>query len=164
MILYHGSGVIVDKPQIIRVDAGRDFGFGFYTTDIKEQAIRWAKRKAMILKKNKKLAQPTLNLYYYDEQKAKETLTIKVFDNPCIEWLEFIVCCRRDINFKHDYDMVIGNIANDNVGETVSYVMSGIMRKEDAVERLKFQKINSQFCFNTDNALKCLTFIESKNV
>lgn len=39
--------------------------------------------------------------------------------------------------------IVCGKIANDNVGETVSYVMQGIMRKEDAVERLKFEKINN---------------------
>ena len=45
MILYHGSTVIVDYPRIINNEIGRDFGFAFYTTDIKEQAIRWAKRK-----------------------------------------------------------------------------------------------------------------------
>ena len=42
MILYHGSNVIVETPQIIKTEYGRDFGFGFYTTDIKEQAVRWA--------------------------------------------------------------------------------------------------------------------------
>lgn len=50
MILYHGSSVVVENPQIIQSELGRDFGFAFYTTDIKEQAVRWAKRKAMIKK------------------------------------------------------------------------------------------------------------------
>ena len=33
MILYHGSNIVVNKPKIISTEIGRDFGFGFYTTD-----------------------------------------------------------------------------------------------------------------------------------
>ena len=44
MILYHGSTVAVNVPKIIKTEYGRDFGFGFYTTDIQEQAARWAVR------------------------------------------------------------------------------------------------------------------------
>ncbi len=52
-------------------------------------------------------------------------------------------------------------IPNDNVGETVSYVMQGIMRKEDALERLKFEKINNQIAFCSDKALKEISFVRS---
>ena len=45
------------------------------------------------------------------------------------------------------------------IGETVSYVLQNIMRKEDAVERLKFEKINNQICFNTEKALRYLKYI-----
>ncbi len=72
-----------------------------------------------------------------------------------------VVKCRSDITFRHGYDIVSGKIANDNVGETVSYVMQGIMRKEDAIERLKFEKINNQIAFCSEKALKELKFIES---
>ena len=41
MIVYHGSTVVVELPQIIKTEYGRDFGFGFYTTDIKKQAARY---------------------------------------------------------------------------------------------------------------------------
>ena len=58
-------------------------------------------------------------------------------------------------------DIVIGKIANDNVGETVSYVMQGIMRREDAVERLRFEKINNQIAFCTEKALRTLRFVKS---
>ena len=78
-----------------------------------------------------------------------------------MEWLELVVKCRGDINFVHGYDIVSGKIANDNVGETVSYVMQGIMRKEDAIERLRFEKINNQIAFCSKVALKELTFIKS---
>ena len=58
----------------------------------------------------------------------------------------------------------MGKIANDNVGETVSYVVKGIMRKEDAIERLKFEKINNQIAFCTEKAIKALVFKESYEV
>ncbi len=50
-----------------------------------------------------------------------------------------ILKCRSDNTYSHKYDIVVGKIANDNVGETVSYVLQGIMRKEDAIDRLKFE-------------------------
>lgn len=53
MVLYHGSSMVVESPQIIRSEIGRDFGFAFYTTDIRAQAVRWAKRKAMIQERHK---------------------------------------------------------------------------------------------------------------
>ena len=39
--------------------------------------------------------------------------------------------------------------------------MQGIMRKEDAVERLRFEKINNQLAFCTERALATLTFVDS---
>ena len=38
----------VESPRIIKNEIGRDFGFAFYTTEIKEQAVKWAKRKALL--------------------------------------------------------------------------------------------------------------------
>ena len=78
----------------------------------------------------------------YEWTQAK-TLKEKHFDGASMEWLDTVVNCRGNITFTHGYDIISGKIANDNVGETVSYVMQGIMRKEDALERLKFQQINN---------------------
>ena len=75
-----------------------------------------------------------------------------------MEWLDMVVACRSDVSFTHSFDVVSGKIANDNVGETIAYVLAGVMRKEDALERLKFQKINNQFAFCTEKALSFLTF------
>jgi hypothetical protein len=70
-----------------------------------------------------------------------------------------MVCkCRSNIQYNHGYDIVTGKIANDTVGETVFYVVRGIMRAEDALERLKFEKINNQICFATEKALACLCY------
>lgn len=161
MILYHGSYTKIEIPKIIVQEKGRDFGFGFYTTTIKNQAERWAIRSARLYSKlTGKEENAVVNAYEYDE-KIAGNLKTKSFENADLEWLDFVVRCRSDLNFKHRFDIVSGKIANDNVGETVEYVLAGIMRKEDAVERLRFEKINGQICFCTEESLKCLAFKES---
>lgn len=160
IIVYHGTIQEIQKPEIIKSEIGRDFGFAFYTTNIKEQSERWAIRKAKIEnRKPGKSCIPVVNVYQWEDNVAG--ISVKAFDGTSVEWLEMVVNCRSDITFVHSYDIIIGKIANDNVGETVSYVMQGIMRKEDAIERLKFEKINNQIAFCTEKALRTLTFVES---
>ena len=45
MLLYHGSNVIVQSPQILENGFYKDFGYGFYCTIIEKQAKRWALTK-----------------------------------------------------------------------------------------------------------------------
>ena len=157
MILYHGSIIEIPDPQILKNEMGRDFGFAFYTTDIQEQAERWAIRKARLANRRQgKNATGIVSTYEWDE--TGSALDIMRFQGASMEWLELVVKCRSDIDFSHNYDVVIGNIANDNVGETVSYVVQGIMRKEDAIERLKFEKINNQIAFCTKQAVEELVY------
>ncbi|MBQ8490065.1 MAG: DUF3990 domain-containing protein [Pseudobutyrivibrio sp.] len=159
MILYHGTTIEIKEPKIIKSEIGRDFGFAFYTTDIQEQAERWAIRRAKIQNRTaQKKVLPVVNIY---EWQPSDECSIKEFVGASLEWLDMVVNCRSDINFKHGYDIVSGKIADDNVGETVSYVLQGIMRKEDAVERLKFEKINNQIAFCSEKAIKSLKFIKS---
>ncbi|MCD7804195.1 MAG: DUF3990 domain-containing protein [Oscillospiraceae bacterium] len=159
MLVYHGTTLEIQQPKIVTSEIGRDFGFAFYTTDIKEQAERWAIRRAKILSRNSgKREQAVVNIYEWSES---NTLKEKIFNEASLDWLDIVVQCRSNVNYTHGYDIVIGKIANDNVGETVSYVVQGIMRKEDAVERLKFEKINNQIAFCTEASLAELTFVES---
>ncbi|MDR1695250.1 MAG: DUF3990 domain-containing protein [Endomicrobium sp.] len=157
MKLFHGSTVSIENPKIIIAEYGRDFGSGFYTTDIKEQAVRWAKRKAAIEINQGRNSKAIISIYDFDEANY-DKLNVKVFSEPSLDWLNMVCACRSGIGYKHGYDIVEGKIANDNVGETVSFVVAGIMRKEDALERLKFEKINNQICFNTDKALSFLNY------
>ena len=161
MILYHGSTMEVSQPHILKAEIGRDFGFAFYTTDIQPQAERWARRRAMIeSRRTKTEVQPIVSAYEWDEDTAKQ-LHFLQFDGASMEWLELVVTCRSKADYAHGYDIVEGKIANDNVGETVSYVMQGIMRKEDAIERLRFEQINNQIAFCTEAALRTLHFQNS---
>ena len=159
MILYHDSDVEVSKPRIIRSDKGKDFGRAFYLTPIKEQAERMAKRKQRM--NHSKTA--VVSVYERDEKNLSD-IKYKVFKKPNLEWLELIIKCRSDTGFKHGYDIVEGKIADDTVFETIIYVLEGAMKKEDAIERLKFQKINSQIAFCTDKSLNLIKYIESYKV
>ena len=159
MIVYHGTTLEITSPKIITTEIGRDFGFAFYTTDIQEQAERWAIRRAKLhFRKHKQIVPAIVNVYEWEHSPASD---IKEFEGASMEWLEMVVKCRSDVSYKHEHDIVIGKIADDNVGETISYVVQGIMRKEDAIERLKFEKINNQIAFCTDIALSELRFIKS---
>ncbi len=159
MKVYHGTTLEIQTPEIITGEIGRDFGFAFYTTDIREQAERWVIRRANVLsRRTKSTVNAVVNVYEWDNSAR---LNEKHFDGASMEWLEMVVKCRSDVAYRHGFDIVSGKIANDNVGETVSYVIQGIMRKEDAVERLKFEKINNQIAFCTEPALAQLHFVES---
>ena len=159
MILYHGSDVEVKKPKIIQAEKGRDFGCAFYLTPIKEQAERMAKRKQRMNKSNSAI----VSVFEFDERSIGN-LKYKVFNNPDLEWLDMIIKCGTNSSFKHGFDIVEGKIADDSVGETILFVIDGVIKKEDAIKRLKFQKINSQIAFCSEESLKLIKFSKSYEV
>lgn len=44
MIVYHGSNMVVDHPRLVRQNRTLDFGYGFYTTFNKDQAVNFAEK------------------------------------------------------------------------------------------------------------------------
>lgn len=66
MILYHGSNVVVSEPRLIRQNRFLDFGFGFYTTTNKTQAISFADKVA----KRRQEGRKAVSIYEIDEQIA----------------------------------------------------------------------------------------------
>ena len=159
MILYHGSDVEVKNPKIIKSEKGRDFGCAFYLTPIKEQAERMAKRKQRMNKSNSAI----ISVFEFNE-KDISNIKYKMLKNPDLEWLDMIIECRTNPSFNHGYDIVEGKIADDSVGETILFVIDGVIKKEDALERLKFQKINSQIAFCSEDSLKLLKYANSYEV
>ena len=94
MILYHGSYTQIKNPKIFFQEKGRDFGFGFYTTSIKEQAERWAIRVARLYsKQTEKQEIAIVNIYEFDDKLARN-LKIKTFARPDLDLLDFVVRCR----------------------------------------------------------------------
>ena len=164
MILFHGGTHIIEHPVVVTGDQGRDFGFAFYATDIRAQAERWARRRARY--RSRLTGHDVRGIvceYDFDDNDCAD-LTVKNFPEPSLEWIDFVVANRSDVAYRHGFDLVVGKIANDRVGETISYVVQGVMRREDALARLRFQHINNQFAFCTEKAIAKLHFIRSYEV
>ena len=159
MILYHGGTDIVKEPQIILNEQGRDFGFGFYVTDIYEQAEKWSRRQGRIRREK-----AILNIYEFDIDKAIQNLNFRNFTDYSAEWLEFVVDNRANPQVKHSFDIVFGKIANDDVGETVQAVIDGLMPLDFALQRLTFMPANNQYAFCTKQALTYLIFSDFREV
>ncbi len=157
MILYHGSDVEVKFPKILHAEQGRDFGPAFYLTPIKEQAEKMALRRKAINKSQKAV----VSVFDWDE---KTDLSVKNYIDSNQEWLDMVITCRKNAKYKHQFDVVRGKIADDNVGVTINFVIKGYMRKEDALKRLKFNKINEQVAFCSEKSLTALKFLESYEV
>jgi len=159
MILYHGGTDIIEKPTIRPQTGGRDFGIGFYCTDIRGQAEKWAQRQARIRK------QPAiLNIYNFDDEPAQRDAHFKTFGDYSKDWLELVINCRKDLHYIHGFDIVHGKIANDDVGETVQAVLDGLMPLDFALQKLAFMPTNSQYCFCTEKSLIYLGFTKSEKL
>jgi hypothetical protein len=104
-----------------------------------------------------KNAKGIVSFYDFNETHYAE-LKVLTFPDVSLEWLDLICQCRSSSNYIHGYDIVIGKVANDVVGEAVNFVVRGVMRREDALAKLRFQQINNQICFATEKALSFLQY------
>lgn len=148
-VIYHGSNQEIKEPKIIKTKFNKDFGDGFYCTILEEQAIKWAK----------KYDKSIVNLYEYVENPK---LKIKEFTIMSEEWLDFIVNSRH--GKAHDYDIVIGAMADDQVYNYINDYLDGNITREAFWELAKFNHPTHQIAFCTFNALKCIKYIDSKEV
>jgi hypothetical protein len=78
--------------------------------------------------------------------------------------LELVLSCRQHADFCHDYDIVFGKIADDDVGEAVQAVLDELMAKDFALQRLSFMATNEQYCFCTEAALRHLRYHEARRL
>ena len=130
MILYHGTNVDFQQIDIRKSNPYKDFGQGFYLTDILVQAENMAAKKARILG-----GSPIVQKYQFDETYLSAPfLNVLLFEKPSKEWAEFIYRNRtRSIPaFSHHYDIVMGPIADDGV----AYLLSGTLRSINLLNRI----------------------------
>lgn len=156
MILYHGSSVVVDKPDLAYSRLNVDFGKGFYVTPIYDQAEKWCSRF------KRRGREGVVSRYVFDEH-AYRVLKVLTFDDYTEQWLDFIMSCRREQDIT-DYDIVIGGVANDKVFNTVELFFDGLIDRREAINRLRYEKPNLQMAFRTEKALNYLRFEGSEKI
>lgn len=156
MILYHGSFLAIEQPDLRHSRPNVDFGRGFYVTPLYEQAGKWCEK----FKRRGK--DGIISRYEYDEDR-EEKLKILKFDSYSEKWLDYILNCRSG-NDTTNYDLVMGGVANDKVFNTVELYFDGLIDKTEAISRLRYEKPNWQMCFRTEKALSLLHFEGSEKI
>lgn len=161
--LYHGSYVKIEKPDVKFGRKNLDFGPGFYVTNIHEQASSWAK---IIASRKGRFTKPFVSIYKFNVSDAiKEGVRIKRFDEYNIEWLEYVVSCRKGKDISNEYDIVEGGVANDNVIDTVEDFEKNLITAEQALGQLKYKKVNHQMCILNQSVIdKYFTFVDSEEM
>ena len=154
IIVYHGGTEIVDKPDYRLGRKNLDFGQGFYVTDIRDQAEKWAKN--MSRSRNKP---PLLNRYRLNREAIIKEMHCKIFDAYDVQWLEFIIANRSGQDIAKQYDYVEGGVANDRVIDTINLYMAGLMELSTALRELSKHRPNNQMCIlNQDIVDKYLIY------
>ena len=158
MKLYHGSTKSVRKPASSRGRANTDFGRGFYTTTSREQAEKWA-----LIKKNRQgeTARAIVSCYEFDERLLNDdALRVMHFNGPTAGWLDFVVGNRRGV-MSHEYDLVMGPVANDKLYATIQLYEQGILSISATIDQLQTHVLFDQLSFHTREACKRLVFVDA---
>ena len=161
MTLYHGSYAPVQVPLVKLGRKKAAFGQGFYLTKLYRQAESWANT---IAERKGRNAQPTVTSFSFDYDAVKsDGYRVKIFGCYNLEWLEYVVDCRRGGVKQQQYDLVEGGVANDNVIDTVEDYENGIITADQALGQLRYKEVNHQICIlNQEIVDKYLAYIASE--
>ena len=97
-----------------------------------------------------------LTFSFDDELLSNGGLNVLRFDNPSVEWANFILKNRMEKNFRHEYDIVIGPVADDGVVLQLDLYLRHLITLEQLVKELTYKKLNNQYCFATESAISKL--------
>lgn len=166
MRLYHGSNTKINSINLAMCRPYKDFGTGFYLTDIKEQAEKMAIRVSKIYGGN-----PIVNIFEIpDDFRDITILNIKDFGlQTTEEWAKFVMnnrnrkfddiknmLCNRD----NKYDIVIGPVADDNMALLFRQYENEIIDFSALIKGLIYKKVSSQYSFHTQRSIKLLKRVE----
>ena len=161
MKLYHGTNqdiVSIDLKMGLRY---KDFGKGCYLTPERDTAIRMAQKKARLFG-----GSATLITYEWDEN-SLNLLKVKVFPaKASVDWFLFVDANRDREKDQpvHDYDIVIGPIADDGVVLLLTNYREGVYSPEEAARLLQDKYLDQQYYFGTERAVSYLRKINVQAV
>jgi hypothetical protein len=154
MTVYHGSDSLIRQIDLTNSKPGKDFGRGFYVTKYRRQAEDMAKRVS-----DWRHTQPVVTEFEFDEYAVEDTqLKTLRFDGYTKDWFDFIMLNRRNRSPKqvHDFDIVEGPVADNDITQRIFIYLRGKLTKEDFLEELKFHRPTHQICLCTTEALQTI--------
>jgi len=167
MILYHGSNIEINSVKLEKCMPFKDFGKGFYTSPLKEQAQRMANRTVKL----KRDGYPCVTAFSVDDIIfTNNDFNIKQFSNSDKEWAKFVINNRNrsftdiqspDCNIDAKYDIVIGPVANDNIIALMDVFLAGLISDDILAKELTFRELDNQISFHTGKSIALLRKIEA---
>lgn len=161
MILYHGTNVDFDKIELDKCENYKDFGKGFYTTTMPDQAKAMARRKARI-----NGGKPCVISYEVPLDLLSLTgLNVKTFNSASEEWAMFVINNRNRefkdassplCNIDLKYDVVYGPVANDTLATIIRRYEKGYLDSKALIKELRYQKPSDQYSFHSKKAFALL--------
>lgn len=178
LILYHGSYCEVKEPDLAKCAKRKDFGQGFYLTTSKEQAESFLKTSiAKAIAAGKIEEKQDFGYISMYEIKLLKELEVHVFEEADVNWLHCIAAHRKKKLFVEVeremsmYDVIVGKIADDATNATLTAYLGnvfGIVGDKEAddfcIKQLLPNKLKDQYCFKTEDAIKCLKFMEGEKI
>ena len=161
MILFHGTNLDFENIDLSKCAPYKDFGTGFYTTTLFEQAKAMAHRKTKIYG-----GEPCVISYEAPNNLLKlESVKIKNFPKPSEEWAIFIINNRNrdftdtlseECNVDNKYDIVFGPIANDTLTTLIQQYSNGFIDRNILLQQMKYAAPNNQYSFHSQKAINLL--------
>lgn len=171
-LIYHGSYIKVESPNLEKCRERKDFGRGFYLTTSKAQAERFTKasvkkaRKDGVLETEQNAGYVSVFRYHVSDK-----LRIYEFADADETWLHCVVGHRMgdalsgEAEKWKDYDILCGKIANDNTNLVITAYMDGLYGEllsetadKIAIGFLEPDNLRNQMCFRTEDALRQITY------
>lgn len=166
MRLYHGSNVVIESINLAMCRPYKDFGKGFYLTDIEEQAKQMAKRVSRIYG-----GSPVVNTFEIQDD-FREMSDIKIMDfgiQTTEEWAKFVMNNRNRTftdeantlcNKDNKYDIVIAPVADDNMVLLFRQYENEIIDFETLLKGMIYKKTSSQYSFHTEKGIRLLRKVD----
>lgn len=166
MRLYHGSNVVIESINLAMCRPYKDFGKGFYLTDIEEQAKQMAKRVSRIYG-----GSPVINTFeIQDDFRKISDIKIKDFGiQTTEEWAKFVMNNRNRTvtdevstlcNKDNKFDIVIGPVADDNMALLFRQYENEIIDFETLLKGMIYKKTSSQYSFHTEKGIRLLRKVD----
>jgi hypothetical protein len=160
MRVFHGSYTKVDEIDLTKGRNHLDFGKGFYVTNIRSQAEFWAARLGRYHKTDGVVSE----FEFYENAFEHYDLKVLRFFGYTEQWLDFIILNRdpKSPIPAHDFDIVEGPVANDDVNNRINDYLEGVVSKVDFLKELAMHKPTHQICLCTVRSLQMIEPIDKK--
>lgn len=161
--IYHGTISDIDNIDLTAGRGYKDFGKGFYLAYNKAQSIGIINKNYKIALKRKQSDIKKI-LYAFDtSQDNLEKCRVKVFNSADLEWLDFILMCRKSPNTPHEFDVVIGPTADDDTSLCLNMYNEGVYgpvgsegAKQTLLRNLEVENLGTQVFIGTSKGLSIL--------